>query len=128
MNTKCRACNKFDESVFHLICSCPALAPTLYLNMRHNQVARILYQEIIQSENMIYKPPPVTKKNNNLEIWWEKSITTVTRVEKNGPDIIIWDTTSKTCKIIDVGVPLDTNLENVYQDKKSKYIPLKGQM
>ena len=36
MNTKCRACNKFDESIFHLICSCPALAPTLYLNMRHN--------------------------------------------------------------------------------------------
>ena len=68
MNTKCRACNKSDESVFHLICSCPALAPTLYLNMRHNQVARILYQEIIQSENMIYKPSPVTK-NNNLEIW-----------------------------------------------------------
>ena len=127
MNTKCRACNKFDESVFHLICSCPALAPTLYLNMRHNQVARILYQEIIHSENMIYKPPPVTKKNN-LEIWSDNSITTVTRVEKKRPDIIIWDTTSKICKIVDVGVPLDTNLENVYQDRKSKYIPLIGQM
>ena len=50
MNTKCRTCNKFDEAVFHLICSCAALAPTLYLNMRHNQVARILYQEIIQNE------------------------------------------------------------------------------
>ena len=35
---------------------------------------------------------------------------------------------SKICKIVDVGVPLDTNLENVYQDKKSKYIPLIGQM
>ena len=127
MNTKCRTCNKFDEAVFHLICSCPALAPTLYLNMRHNQVARILYQEIIQNENMIYKPPPVTKKNN-LEIWWDKSITTATRVEKNWPDIIIWDTTSKICKIVDAGVPLDTNPENVYQDKKSKYIPLIGQM
>ena len=127
MNTKCRACNKFDESVFHLICSCPTPAPTLYLNMRHKQVARILYQEIIQSENMIYKPSPVTKKNN-LVIWWDKSITTVTRVEKNWPDIISWDTTSKICKIVDVGVLLNTNLENVYQDKKSKYIPLIGQM
>ena len=36
---------------------------------------------------MIYKPPPVTKKNN-LEIWWDKSITTVTRVEINRPNII----------------------------------------
>ena len=67
-------------------------------------------------------------KKNNLEIWWDKSITTVTRVEKNRPDIIIWDTTSKICKIVDAGVPLDTNPENVYQDKKSKYIPLIGQM
>ena len=92
--TKCRECNKFGESVFHLICPCPALAPTLYLNVRHNQVARILYQEIIQSENMIYKPPTVTKKNN-LDIWRDKSITAVTKVEKNWPDIIIWDTTSK---------------------------------
>ena len=96
--------------------------------MSHNQVARILYQEIIQSENVIHKPPPVTKKNN-FEIWCDKSITTVTRVEKNRPDIIIiWDTTGKICKIVDVGVPLDTNLEKVYQEKKSKYIPLIGQM
>ena len=76
---------------------------------------------------MIYKPPPVTKKNNP-GIWWDKSITAVTKVEKNRPDINIWDTTSKICKIVDIGVPLDTNLENVYQDKKSKYIPLIGQM
>ena len=52
----------------------------------------------------------------------------MTRVEKNQPDIIIWDTTSKICKIVNVGVPLDTNLEKVYQDKKLKYIPLIGQM
>ena len=52
----------------------------------------------------------------------------MTRVEKNRPDIIIWDTTSKICKIVDVGIPIDTNLENVYQDKKLKYIRLIGQM
>ena len=76
---------------------------------------------------MIYKSPPVTEKKN-LEIWWGKSITTVTRVEKKWPDIIIWDTTSNICKIVNVGVPLDTNLENMCQDKKSKYIPSIGQM
>ena len=54
--------------------------PYLYLNMRHNKVARILYQEIIQSENMNYKPQPV-KKKNNLEIWRDKSTKTVTRIE-----------------------------------------------
>ena len=56
MDTTCRVCSEKGESVYHLVCNCPILAPTLYLTVRHNQVARILYQEIVQNERLIYRP------------------------------------------------------------------------
>ena len=48
-DTRCRVCDQKGESVYHLVCSCPALAPTLYLKAPHNQITRILYQEMIKS-------------------------------------------------------------------------------
>ena len=92
MDTKCRICNQQPESVYNVICSCPVLAPTLYLDVRHNQVAKILYQEAIKNENLIRDPPEVTKIDN-LEIWWNMSISTTPEVEKNKPDIVIWNGT-----------------------------------
>ena len=114
----------------------------LYLNMRHNQVARILYQEIIQSENMIYKPLPVTERNN-LEIWWDKSITTVTRVEKeparyhylgryeqNMQDCRCWSTTryqprervsGQNIKIYSIDRPDATNIQGLQVHSYTNY-------
>ena len=43
-------------------------------------------------------------------------------------DMVIWDSTSKQCQIIEVTVSLDTNLPKAYKDKKQKYIPLVSQM
>ena len=67
--------------MYHVICSCPVLAPTLYLNMRHNQVAKILYQEAIRNDNLIKDPPEVTEIDN-LKIWWNMSIRTTPKLEK----------------------------------------------
>ena len=41
MDVRCRVCGKHEESVYHLVCSCPVLEPTLYLDSSHNQIARI---------------------------------------------------------------------------------------
>ena len=127
MDTTCRVCGEKGESVYHLRCNCPILAPTLYLTVRHNQVARILYQEIIQNKRLIYKPPKVTKVRE-LEIWWDNETYTVSKVDHNRPDMVIWDSTSKQCQIVEVTVSLDTNLPKAYKDKKHKYITLVSQM
>ena len=43
---------------------------------------------------------------------------------KNRPDLVIWDAKWKLCKIVEVTVPLDTNLAKTYKDKETKYIEL----
>ena len=68
MDTKYRICQQHEELAYHLICSCPALAPTLYLEITHNQTAKIINQEVIGKDKLEYKPPPITKAGN-IEIW-----------------------------------------------------------
>ena len=63
-------------------------------------------------------------KIDNLEIWWDMSINTTPKVEKNKPDIIIWNKETKICQIVEVTVPLDTNLQKAYKEKQIKYIHL----
>ena len=109
METKCRICSRSEKSVFHIVCSCPILAPTLYLHVRHNQVARILYQEVLQNERLEFSPPEVTTKNQ-LEVWWDQEIKTTRKVKQNRPDMTIWNNEDMTCKIVEVTCPLDKNL------------------
>ena len=95
----------------------------MYLPMRHNQVTRILYQELLQKPTTEYKPSEVTV-TDKLELWHDKEdVRTVSRVEKNRPDLILWDKEDKTCKIIKVTLPLDSNISAAYTQKENKYIP-----
>ena len=86
MDTRCRVCDQKDE--YHLVCSCPALAPTLYLKIPHSQITRILYQEMIKSNHLILNPPEVTIKEP-FEIWYDMEIQTTPEVEKNKPDMVV---------------------------------------
>ena len=127
MISTCRICHRADETLFHLLCSCSVLEPTLYVNIRHNMVARIMYQEIIGHEKVIYKPPEVTRTKNK-EIWWDISVSTPRKVKQNKPDMIHWDLKNKKCSIIKVTIPLDKDLEYAYINKQQKYMPLTWQM
>ena len=59
-----------------------------------------------------------------MEIWWDQQIRTITKIEKDRPDIIIWHSDRQLCQIIEITVPLDTNLKKAYEDKQEKYKPL----
>ena len=51
MDSVCRICRKQEETLYHVIGSCPVLAPMLYLKQHHNQVAKTIYQEKIKMRN-----------------------------------------------------------------------------
>ena len=127
MNSTYGICHRADQTLFHFLCSSSVLGPILYLNMRHNMAARIMYQEIMGHEKVIYKPPEVTRTENK-EIWWDISVSTPGKVEQSKPDMVLWDLKNKKCTIIEVTVPLDTNLEYDYINKQQKYMPLICQM
>ena len=68
--------------------------------------------------------PPTTLKVGGTEIWWDREVNTLTKIPRNRPDLIIWDTGNSTCKVIDVCVPLDTNVELRETTKRNSYIDL----
>ena len=123
MNTPCRVCHQQEESTFHLVCSCPVLAPALYLHSSHNQVARVIYQEIVESDKPIYNLPRVTTRDQ-LEIWWDMEVYTTAKVKHNKPEIMLRKNEVKTCQLVECTVPLDTNLADAYHQKEIKYILL----
>ena len=88
INSTCRICKSAEESLFHLLCSSLVLAPTLYLTVCHNQVARIIYQELMNHDRVIYKLPEVTRTEDK-EIWWDIYVTTPGKVEHNRPDMVL---------------------------------------
>ena len=90
IDSVCRVCRKQEETLYHVIGSCPVLAATLYLKRRYNQVAKIIYQEKMKNEKLI-DPPDVTK-TAEAEMWWDQKVKTVARVEHNRPDMVFWDT------------------------------------
>ena len=127
MNAKCRVCGEKSESVYHLVGSCSTLSPSLYLKVRHNQIAKMLYQEITKNDHLVLNPPEVTVKGD-MEIWYDMEIQTTPKVDKNWPDIVIWEKAEKKCTLVEITVPLDNNLQKAHKEKETKYINLISKM
>ena len=104
-------------------CVSPSVCMPSFGSHITSQLARIIYQEITGHDKMEMKPPPVTNKDQ-MEIWWDEHIRTITKIEKNRPDIIIWHSDKRLCQIVEITVSLDTNLKKVYKDKQEEYILL----
>ena len=114
------------EDIFHLFCSCERLSSSLYLPVRHDEVGKILYNEIIKQNIETHQsiiPPPIWT-NDHLEIWWDIHIKTVPTVKHNKPDIVVWDKDNKICNIVDICVPLDENVHAQEKTKNDIYVQL----
>jgi hypothetical protein len=115
-----------EEDICHVIGSCSKLSSSMYLPFRHNQVARVLYNQIIrlhEPESNYQAPQPVYAAGD-VELWWDMKISCVPAVEFNRPDIVVWNKVKKTCQIVEVGTPLDVNVDDAELAKMSKYVPL----
>lgn len=135
MDSKCRLCKTKDETTFHILGSCPHLSSSLYLHTRHNQVAKVIFEEITsdkgKDDNKIRRQIPTPQaitKYDSKEIWWDLPVSTTVKVKHNRPDIVMWDNDKKQCTIIDVCVPLDINISKQYSTKRDNYTPLISQL
>ena len=92
-----------------------------YVKMRHDEVGKEVYNAIIKhhipASQYVYPRPCWI--NNHIEIWLDKYIETVPKVQHNKPDIVIWNRSEKICCIVYVCIPLDENIQA--QQKRSKF-------
>ena len=94
-------------------------------------MAKALYQEIIAqvgnqedaNKKNSSEPPQVTKIGE-VEIWWDLKIAATSKVPHNRPDMVVWNNQTKSCQVIDVCIPLDTNMELRHGTERDNYMPL----
>ena len=67
-----------------------------------------------------YKPPKFAE-NKNATVLWDFDIHTDRTIQANRPDIVVKNHNDKTCFLIDVSVPSDTNVSLKIFEKLSKY-------
>ena len=130
-NPKCRFCKSIDESIFHILNSCSNLSVSMYLPVRHNEVARVIYHELLREHggiDEIKRKPETTTRSGNIEIWWDKKISVQPPVENNRPDIVLWNLETKKCAIIDICVPMEVNVSREEKEKCDKYLLLSSRL
>ena len=126
-DTRCRHCHLAKEDIFHLLASCGSLSTSLYLPVRHDEVGKILFNELVKEddpESPYIIPKNEIWKSDKSEIWWDTSIETTPKTRHNKPDIILWRKEEKECKIIDICIPLEENVKSNEKLKKDRYVQL----
>lgn len=124
---RCRKCGVAGETIEHVINGCGALSSTLY-TMRHNNVAKIIHQQLALKYNLLneflpyYKYNPVSVlENQRYKLYWDRVIITDVTVPANRPDVVIYDKELKKVHLIDIAVPLNHNLRSTFVEKITKY-------
>ena len=102
------------------------MAKNKYL-MRHDKVCIHLHYSICKSlgnENTdkwhTHIPKPVCE-DGNVTVLWDQAVYTDREIRVNRPDIIIKDKKEKTCTLIDMATPEDSNVVQKEWEKKLKY-------
>ena len=105
------------ETIQHVTSACRVLASTDYTH-RHNQMAKVIYQELDLRYELIntrvpyyeYTPESV-HENNGCGLHWARSVLTDKTILPNRPDIILTIKDSKMTYLIDI-IPNTHNLQN----------------
>ena len=122
----CRLCKEKSETVAHIVSGCKMLAANKY-TFRHNQVATYLHWNIMRdrgfevTENWLMHKPQESVTRGGVTITWDMAIITDKKVKCNIPDILIHDSNTRSCQIIDVAVPVCTNIVRKNAEKITKY-------
>jgi hypothetical protein len=137
MDSKCRLCQQFDETIDHIISACPILAKEQYVKW-HYRVSAQLHFNICKETGVHmdkkhwYEHVPKSVETNQggkVTIVWSQQVQTDRTIPNNKPDIIIRDNEKGTCMLIDVAIYGDRNVIKKEAEKilKYKYITIEIQ-
>ena len=123
---KCRICIEFEETIDHIVASCPVLANTEYIQ-RHDKAAGYIHWRICKHYHFStadkwyeHKPEKVTE-NKAATVSWDMPVNTDKEIKANRPDIIIKDKIEKKCIMIDMSIPSERNVSIKEVEKLSQY-------
>ena len=127
VDPKCRLCGRFNKTIDHLLVSgCPELVKTKYTHC-HNKAAAHMHWKIsiefgIEVKEQWYEhEPKAVTKNDSITFLWDMPIHNDRTIAANRPDIVLKNKTDKTCLLIDMTIPLDTNTSVKTTEKLTKY-------
>ena len=104
-----------------MLARCERLRIPLYLPIKHDAVAKVVYRAITNcGNNEILE----VCKGDNFEIWWDTKITTTSAIRHNKPDMLLWRPEDKKAFIIDIAVGLNINTQKNHLLKIDNYLPL----
>jgi len=126
----CQLCHDNEETIQHILSSCPALATTKYLD-RHNMIGQVLHWHLCKffklstSANSWYEhhPLPVTE-NGDAKLLWDFGLITDNHVASNWPDVVLFHKQESRIIFLEISCPADINFLNKEQEKLTKYQPL----
>ena len=125
-DSTCRLCQSSDETIYHLLSACPALAATEYLK-RHNSVASLIHKHICESYGIptcdkpwLYNPQSIVQ-TNCVKILWDLDIRTDHVISAHRPDIVVHDFVEHSAMLLDVSIPADFNIVEKEREKIQKY-------
>jgi hypothetical protein len=122
IESRCRLCKEYEESIDHLTSGCPILAKNEYI-IRHDRVCTHLHYSICRTlgaetiENWYSHVPKPVCQHEDITVLWNQGRQTDREVLANRTDIIIKNMKDKICLLIYVSVP---TARNVIQESKNK--------
>ena len=123
-DSKCRLCREKTEDIHHVIGSCPKMSLRYYLPLRHDVVAKTIWNTIRKEKSEATEKEEFIEQDGSPEYWWNLRIKTGTKLKHNRPDMVIWNHETKTCMVVEITCPLDINVVRKTSEKENIYGPL----
>ena len=115
-------CGSHDETVQHILCSCPKLAQT-ESKKRRDVVWRVIHWELCKEYGVEWyeHSPKSVEDNEEVKLLWDFTIQTDREIHHRRPDIVIQKKKVKETIIVDIAVPGDSNITQKEREKYEKY-------
>jgi hypothetical protein len=122
IESRCRLCKEYEETVYHLTSGCPILAKNEHV-IRHDRVCTHVHYSIFKTltENWYSHIPKPVCQHENIKVLWNQGIQTDREVLANKLILIIKNMKDKICLLINVAIPSDWNVIQKESEKTLEY-------